>query len=193
MHTFSNLGLAGTGVAVLVALMLLGAGALYLRSAPAAPGPVVCTADAMLCSDGSYVGRTGPNCEFVCPAPAATSTGGGGSGGGGGGGIVPFHSGIVGAVSAGPTCPVMRNPPDPQCADRALQTTVSVYRAEDTARAVAQTRSDADGQFEFSLSPGDYLVRASEQTMLPRCTEESVQVLPDSYIAVAISCDTGIR
>lgn len=31
---------------------------------------VACTADAMLCPDGSYVGRTGPNCEF---APCATS------------------------------------------------------------------------------------------------------------------------
>lgn len=29
--------------------------------------PVVCTMDAMQCPDGSYVGRTGPNCEFVCP------------------------------------------------------------------------------------------------------------------------------
>lgn len=35
-----------------------------------APGdgePVACTMDAMMCPDGSYVGRTGPNCEFVCP------------------------------------------------------------------------------------------------------------------------------
>ncbi|MBI2610691.1 peptidoglycan-binding protein [Candidatus Kaiserbacteria bacterium] len=28
----------------------------------------VCTADAMQCPDGSYVGRTGPSCEFVCPS-----------------------------------------------------------------------------------------------------------------------------
>lgn len=27
----------------------------------------VCTADAMQCPDGSWVGRSGPNCEFVCP------------------------------------------------------------------------------------------------------------------------------
>ncbi|MEK7117809.1 MAG: hypothetical protein AAB861_03490 [Patescibacteria group bacterium] len=27
---------------------------------------VVCTQDALACPDGSYVGRTGPNCEFVC-------------------------------------------------------------------------------------------------------------------------------
>jgi hypothetical protein len=26
-----------------------------------------CTMDAMMCPDGSYVGRTGLNCEFVCP------------------------------------------------------------------------------------------------------------------------------
>lgn len=29
--------------------------------------PVACTMDAMMCPDGSFVGRTGPNCEFVCP------------------------------------------------------------------------------------------------------------------------------
>ena len=29
--------------------------------------PIACTMDAMQCPDGSYVGRTGPKCEFVCP------------------------------------------------------------------------------------------------------------------------------
>ncbi len=28
---------------------------------------VACPADAMLCPDGSSVGRTGPNCQFACP------------------------------------------------------------------------------------------------------------------------------
>lgn len=28
---------------------------------------VACTMDAMICPDGSTVGRTGPNCQFVCP------------------------------------------------------------------------------------------------------------------------------
>lgn len=45
---------------------------------------VTCTMEAKLCPDGSYVGRSGPNCEFHCPAealceggtacPVATST-----------------------------------------------------------------------------------------------------------------------
>lgn len=29
---------------------------------------VACTKDAMQCPDGSFIGRTGPNCEFVCPS-----------------------------------------------------------------------------------------------------------------------------
>ena len=33
--------------------------------------PVTCSADAMVCPDGSSVGRQGPNCEFApCPGPA---------------------------------------------------------------------------------------------------------------------------
>lgn len=29
--------------------------------------PVACTMDAKQCPDGSWVGRTGPDCQFVCP------------------------------------------------------------------------------------------------------------------------------
>ena len=32
------------------------------------PPGIACTMDAKQCADGSYVGRTGPNCQFVCPA-----------------------------------------------------------------------------------------------------------------------------
>lgn len=35
------------------------------------PSQVVCTQEAMVCPDGSSVGRTGPNCEFApCPTVA---------------------------------------------------------------------------------------------------------------------------
>jgi len=44
------------------------------RSRPSGPsGPAVCTQEAKLCPDGSYVGRTGPNCEFQA-CPVATQT-----------------------------------------------------------------------------------------------------------------------
>lgn len=36
---------------------------------------LACTQEAMLCSDGSYVGRSGPNCDFAaCPSTTNTST-----------------------------------------------------------------------------------------------------------------------
>jgi len=55
------------GLAILVTL-LVGAGArfTYMKEA-LIPEHVACTEDAMQCPDGSWVGRTGPNCEFVCP------------------------------------------------------------------------------------------------------------------------------
>ncbi len=37
----------------------------------AADEMVMCTMDAKQCSDWSFVGRTGPNCEFVCPSETA--------------------------------------------------------------------------------------------------------------------------
>jgi peptidoglycan hydrolase-like protein with peptidoglycan-binding domain len=36
-------------------------------SAVSASAQYACTMDAMICPDGSAVGRTGPNCQFVCP------------------------------------------------------------------------------------------------------------------------------
>ncbi len=48
----------------LLGLSLLGAGC------PSAPQPVACTMEAKMCPDGSYVGRSGPKCEFdPCPTP----------------------------------------------------------------------------------------------------------------------------
>ncbi len=39
------------------------------------PDSQMCDGDAMLCPDGSSVGRSGPNCEFAgCPSPLATSS-----------------------------------------------------------------------------------------------------------------------
>ena len=42
-----------------------------ISKSPEESDVVVCTMDAQMCPDGSYVGRTGPKCEFVCPEPSA--------------------------------------------------------------------------------------------------------------------------
>ncbi|MDO8548499.1 MAG: hypothetical protein Q7R71_02400, partial [bacterium] len=188
---FSNILILLVGLTVIV---VVGIFALVQNVRPPA-GQVACTADAMQCPDGSWVGRSGPNCEFACPpvapceggsCPAATTTTGGG------GGFAEYHSGIRGTVMAGPTCPVERNPPDPQCADKPLQTTITVFRASDPVHAIVLMQSNASGAFQVSLPPGDYIVGAGE-SMLPRCTQTPATVGPSGYTSVDISCDTGIR
>jgi len=39
----------------------------FMSSDAASVEDTMCTMDARECPDGSYVGRTGPNCEFICP------------------------------------------------------------------------------------------------------------------------------
>jgi len=56
-------------ILVIIVLILIGFGGFYAYEKVFAPKvPVACTEEAKLCPDGSYVGRTGPNCEFTaCP------------------------------------------------------------------------------------------------------------------------------
>ncbi|MBI4087793.1 peptidoglycan-binding protein [Candidatus Kaiserbacteria bacterium] len=47
--------------------MLNAAGATFLYEGECYNSPVACPADAMLCPDGTTAGRSGPNCQFLCP------------------------------------------------------------------------------------------------------------------------------
>ncbi len=102
------------------------------------------------------------------------------------------HSGIRGTVMLGPTCPVMRDPPDPACADRPYETFVAIFRANDPVHAAVLTRSNASGTFSATLQPGNYVLSAGESN-LPRCDHPAITVLSGAYVPVTISCDTGIR
>jgi len=71
-----------TILTVVVLIVLVFAGAMYYRSQkmidetnapPVEEEGVACTMDAKQCPDGSYVGRTGPDCEFApCPETVPT-------------------------------------------------------------------------------------------------------------------------
>lgn len=94
----------------------------------------------------------------------------------------------------GPTCPVMRDPPDPGCADRPYKTTVLVYQSAVPENIVfAKTDTDADGKFTISLPPGAYRVEAEGGNVLPRCSPWVGSVGPNEIKNITISCDTGIR
>lgn len=138
-------------------------------------GPVGCTMDAKICPDGSAVGRTGPRCEFAaCPE---SSTG----------------LGTLEVVALlGPICPVMRDPPDPQCADRPYEGDFVVMK--DNGIVVRTMRTDVAGTFSLSVPPGTYSVTPISAAALPRCNAVAgIVVLLDQTVTAEISCDTGIR
>lgn len=74
MKSFTSLFVA------LIILALAGAFFLFFSSRNASEDIVTCTMDALICPDGTAVGRTGPNCSFApCPTPTATPVNGGGA------------------------------------------------------------------------------------------------------------------
>jgi len=141
--------------------------------------PTACTQEAKLCPDGSYVGRTGPKCEFApCPNPGPTNT----------------STGISGKVLLGPTCPVVKDPPEEECADKPFATSLVVTTA-DGARVIAQVSSDARGVFTVNVPPGDYAIRsAAVANVLPYCgSSETISVPAQGFVETTVHCDTGIR
>jgi len=61
-------------VIIIIVLLSISTGIyFYLNKKPDNPLPVACTMEAKQCSDGSYVGRTGPRCEFS-PCPSVVET-----------------------------------------------------------------------------------------------------------------------
>ncbi|HEY4489945.1 MAG TPA: hypothetical protein VJC12_01665 [Candidatus Paceibacterota bacterium] len=133
---------------------------------------IFCTADVKLCPDGSYVSRTPPTCQFkACPATPAKST------------VVYVE------VLLGPTCPVERIPPDPNCAPKPYLTSVDVYS---DANLVTSRPTDGKGKVTFYLSYGAYKFIPRSGNPYPLCKEESFEISGPTQ-NITLSCDTGIR
>ncbi len=108
--------------------------------------------------------------------------------------IAPYDSGIQGKVTLGPVCPVMRNPPEPECADKAYETTVQIIAVGSSKSSpFATVKTDKNGAYKIMLPPGEYAVQPIGGNPLPRCSTENVSVAPKVIRVVNISCDSGIR
>jgi Leucine-rich repeat (LRR) protein len=107
----------------------------------------------------------------------------------------PAASGsVTGHVLLGPTCPVQRNPPDPNCADKPYQTTVQVLSARNVGGATFSTiETDKNGVFKITLPPGDYTLSAANGKIFPRCTAVNMVVKAGQVSEINLNCDTGIR
>ncbi|HEX9846368.1 MAG TPA: hypothetical protein VGA92_07915 [Candidatus Nitrosotenuis sp.] len=105
-----------------------------------------------------------------------------------------FWGSIVGVVMLGPTCPVVENPLDPECADKPYETTLVVTTA-DQSRVIKEFSSDANGKFSVEVSPGEYAIRsAAAANVLPYCSSnDTIKLSANDYTEITVHCDTGIR
>ena len=102
-------------------------------------------------------------------------------------------TGVAGAVTAGPVCPVEKVPPDPACNPRPVAGAVLVIRGAGGAE-VARFTTDATGLFRIGLHPGDYMLEAQPveglmgaPAAMPFTVTDGAETLLD------VSYDTGIR
>lgn len=104
------------------------------------------------------------------------------------------ETGVRGTVIAGPTCPVVSDPPDPDCADRPVAGAVLVI-VDGTGGEVARVTSAEDGSFAVALAPGSYrVVPQPVDGLMGIAAEVEIRVEvgePSGELVVAY--DTGIR
>ena len=141
-----------------------------------------CTEEAKQCPDGSYVGRTGPNCTFAtCPITTPQVKGKGT---------------LQGTISIGPICPVERidqpcNPsPEMYAANK-----IFVYNS-DRSKLITTLTPDAQGKFSTFLTSGKYLVDVKNQAnRVGSVSGVPVEILISGgkTETITIRIDTGIR
>jgi Carboxypeptidase regulatory-like domain len=108
---------------------------------------------------------------------------------------VSGEPGIAGYAVAGPVCPVVSNPPDPACADRAVAGAVVIVR-DGSGSEVGRATTAADGTYSIALAPGSYVVEAQPVEGLmgtPGAQQIVVPVGSSNPVQVDLSYDTGIR
>ena len=135
---------------------------------------VACTQDAKLCPDGSYVGRTGPNCEFAaCPQEEEKGQGT-----------------VSGKVTIGPLCPVEPCPGDvtnPYVSREVILQLANGYSIS--------IKLDEDGNIpKTQVSAGKYSATLTNCEFLGcRQLPKTVTVTENQNTQILIDIDTGIR
>lgn len=103
------------------------------------------------------------------------------------------RTGIGGTATAGPVCPVEKNPPDPACAPRPVAGAVVIFRDASGAE-VARATTGADGTFFADLAPGGYIVEAQPvKGLMGTAGPQSVTVNDGVASTIQLGYDTGIR
>ncbi len=100
---------------------------------------------------------------------------------------------LSGHVLAGPVCPVVRQPPDPSCADRPVSGASLVIRDSSGAE-VQRVTSNAAGRFTLRLAAGLYsLVPQPVSGLMGTAPPVALTVQPGALVEPVVTYDTGIR
>jgi hypothetical protein len=100
---------------------------------------------------------------------------------------------VSGYVHAGPMCPVESIPPDPACADRAVEGAVILVR-NSAGVVIAEPLSEADGTFMVDLAAGIYtFLPQPVEGLMGTAAEQDVVVGTIPVIGLDFAYDTGIR
>jgi hypothetical protein len=94
---------------------------------------------------------------------------------------------------AGPVCPVERDPPDSNCAPRAVANAEAVLR-NPAGQEVGRGVSDANGHITFSVPAGAYYVEPGPvEGLMGQAAAVALSAPPGSTSSVVVAYDTGIR
>lgn len=101
---------------------------------------------------------------------------------------------LRGEALAGPTCPVVSEPPDPACAESLVVGAVIVVTDVDGGE-VARATTDAEGRFEMALPPGSYVVVPQPvEGLMGTPSAVAVELRVGAVVdRLVLSYDTGIR
>jgi len=101
---------------------------------------------------------------------------------------------LRGIAVAGPTCPVVTDPPDPGCQDRPIGG-ARVLVTDASGSEVASAVTDEDGRFSVELPPGTYrLVPQPVTGLMGTAAPVTVRVIHGAaMVPITLAYDTGIR
>jgi hypothetical protein len=103
------------------------------------------------------------------------------------------RTGVGGVATAGPVCPVEKNPPDPACAARPVAGAIIVI-SDASGTEIVRVTTGATGAFFADVPPGGYVVEPRPvEGLLGTPGPLSVVVNAGIVVSVNFGYDTGIR
>ena len=101
---------------------------------------------------------------------------------------------LRGEVVAGPVCPVVTDPPDPDCEDRPVPGAELVLEVVEGDGGQIRVLADEDGLFEIPLAAGRYtLIPQPMEGLLGTAAPVTLEISAGATIELSVVYDTGIR